>query len=55
MVKGVTAKMSLSLSGHTLVMESVKLSPRVNPFKEENDFINLTELRRLHHQGVARD
>ncbi len=41
-IKGVTAKMSLSLSisGHTLVMESLK--PRVNAFKEENDSNNLT-------------
>ncbi len=42
--KGVTAKMSLSLSlsGHTLVMESLKLGPRVKVFKEENDLSNLT-------------
>ncbi len=41
---GVTAKMSLSLSipGHILVMESLKLSPRVKAFKEENDSNNLT-------------
>ncbi len=42
-VKGVTAKMSRSLpiSGHTLVLESLKLGPRVKPFKEENDSNNL--------------
>ncbi len=43
-LKGVTAKMSLSLSisGHTLVMESPKLGPGVKAFKEENDSNNLT-------------
>ncbi len=42
--KGVTAKMwlSLSISGHTLVMESLKLDPRVKAFKEEKDSNNLT-------------
>ncbi len=41
-LKGVTAKMSLSLSisGHTWVMESLK--PRVKAFKEENDLNTLT-------------
>ncbi len=34
--------MSLSISGHTLVMESLKLGPRVKAFKEENDLNNLT-------------
>ncbi len=43
-IKGITAKMwlSLSYSGHTLVMESLKLGPRVNALKEENDSNNLT-------------
>ncbi len=43
-LKSVTAKMSLSLSisGHTLVMESLKLGPRVKVFKKENDLNNLT-------------
>ena len=42
-LKGVTAKMwlSFSISGHTLVMESLKLGPRVKAFKEENDLNNL--------------
>ncbi len=34
--------LNLSISGHTLVMESLKLSPRVKAFKEENDSNNLT-------------
>ncbi len=43
-VKGVTAKMSrsLSISGHTLVMESPKLGSRVEAFREEYDSNNLT-------------
>ncbi len=32
----------LSISGHTLVMESLKPGPRVEAFKEENDLNNLT-------------
>ena len=42
--KGAPAKMSLSLSisGHPLVMESLKIGPRVKAFKEENDSNNLT-------------
>ncbi len=41
-LKGVTAKMSpsLSISGHTLVMESPQLGPRVKVFEEENDSNN---------------
>ncbi len=34
--------LGLSISGHTLVMESLKLGPRVKLFKEENDSNNLT-------------
>ncbi len=57
-VKGVTAKMSLSLSifVHTLVMASLK--PRVKVFKEENDSNTLTlgpSLGDAINQGVARD
>ncbi len=33
---------SLSISDHTLVMESLKLSPRVKEFKEENYWNSLT-------------
>ncbi len=49
--------LSLSISGHALVMESLKFGPRVKAFKEENDsnIDSLVEFRRLHHQGVARD
>ncbi len=43
-LKGVRAKISLSLSisGHTFVVESPKLDPGVKAFKEENDSNNLT-------------
>ncbi len=43
-LKGVAAKMSLrlSISGHTLMMESLKLGLRVTTFKEENNSNNLT-------------
>ncbi len=34
--------LSLSISGHTWVMESLKLGPRVKAFKEENDLNNLS-------------
>ncbi len=34
--------MSLAISGHTLVMESLKLGLRIRVFKDENDSNNLT-------------
>ncbi len=34
--------LSPSISGHTLVMESLKLGPRVKASEEENDLNNLT-------------
>ncbi len=56
LIKGCDSKNvteSLSVSGHTWVMESLK--PRVKGFEEENDSNNLTELRSLRHRGVAKD
>ncbi len=44
-------RLSPSISGHTLAMESLKLGPRV---KTSNNFGSWAEFRKLHHQGVAR-